>query len=163
RPAKAMVWLRAHRGVAGIVAAVILGAVYPWAVGTLAASTFAARASARLGRPVTVAAGRAGLGDVTLMNVRVAGTTGPDLVFIKRVVAPFSVAFGGGGPVRLAGVRAHVVRGGADDNVTAVIERLRARGGAGGAKSASTPPGVVIESASLEARDRQSGLAVTVD
>jgi hypothetical protein len=94
--------------------------------------------------------------------VRVAGTTGPDLVSMGAVVAPLGVAFGGRGPVRLSGVRASVVRGGADDNVSAILERLRPKGGAakGGG---SPPPGIVIEDATLEARDRETGLAVTVE
>jgi hypothetical protein len=161
RSAKAVAWLKTHRGAVGIGVAVVLGAIYPSAVGTLAARMVASKLSARLGRQVTVGQGRAGLGDVTLADVRVAGTTGPDLVSIGRVVAPFGVAFGGSGPVHLAGLHAAVVRGGPDDNVTAILERLRAHGGGGGKRS--SPPGVVIESASLEARDQKSGLAVVVD
>ncbi len=153
--------MRAHRGAVGIGLAVVLGAVYPWAVGTLAAKMVASKLSARLGRPVAIGQGRAGFGDVTLADVRVAGTNGPDLVSIARVVAPFSVAFGGSGPVRLSGLRASVVRGGPDDNVTAILERLRGHGG--GQKSGSSPPGIVIESASIEARDRDSGLVLAVD
>jgi hypothetical protein len=160
---RGVAWLRAHRGAVGIGVAIVLGALYPWAVGTIAARAVASKLSTRLGRPVTVGEGRAGLGDVTLMDVRVAGTgTGPDLVSIARVVAPLSVAFGGAGPVRLSGVKASIVRGGADDNVTAVLERLRSKGG-GGSKSGSSPPGVVIESASIEARDRASGLVAGVE
>ena len=163
RSPRGLAWLRAHRGGVGIALAVVAGAVYPSAVGTFAARSFATRASARLGRAVTVGQGRAGLGDVTFTNVRVAGTTGPDLVFIGGVVVPFGVAFGGSGPVRVSGLQANIVRGGADDNVTAIVERLRGHGGGGGAKSAAAPPGLVIESASILARDRQSGLAVTID
>jgi Transglycosylase len=160
--ARALAWLKAYRGVVGIGLAVLAGALYPWAVGTMAARAATTRLSARLGRKVTVGQARAGLGDVTLADVRVAGTTGPDLVFIGRVVAPFGVAFGGGGPVRVSGLHAYVVRGGADDNVTSVIERLRGHGGGGGGR-ASAPPGLVIENASIEAHDRKSGLSVTVE
>jgi hypothetical protein len=159
--AKAVAWLRAHRGAVGIAVAMVLGAVYPWAVGTVAAHVVASKLTDRLGRPVTVGQGRAGLGDVTLTDVRVAGTTGPELAVIGRVVAPFGVAFGGSGPVRLAGLRASVVRGGADDNITSILERFKRRGGGGGGGSA--PPGIVIESAAIEARDRASGLAVAID
>ncbi|HEV3030769.1 MAG TPA: biosynthetic peptidoglycan transglycosylase [Polyangia bacterium] len=162
RSPRGLAWLRAHRGGVGIALAVVAGGVYPSAVGTFAARSFAARASTRLGRAVTVGQGRAGLGDVTFTNVRVAGTTGPDLVFVGGVVVPFGVAFGGSGPVRVSGLRANIVRGGADDNVTAILDRLRGHGGGTG-KSAASPPGLVIESASIEARDRQSGLVVTID
>jgi hypothetical protein len=140
----------------------VLGAIYPWAVGTVAAHMAASKLSARLGRAVTIAQGRAGLGDVTLSDVRIAGTTGPEVAVIGRVVAPFGVAFGGSGPVRLVGVRAAVVRGGADDNITSILERLKAKSGGGGG-GGSSPPGIVIESASIEARDRATGLAVDVE
>jgi hypothetical protein len=166
--AKAVAWLRAHRGAVGIGLAMVLGAVYPWAVGTVAAHVVASKLSARLGRTVTVAKGRAGFGDVTLADVRILGTSGalgpsgPELAVVGRVVAPFSVAFGGSGPVRLSDARINAVRGGADDNVTAILEKLRARGGGGG-KGGSSPPGVVIESATIEARDAASGLAVAIE
>ena len=160
--AKAVAWLRAHRGAVGIVVAMVLGAVYPWAVGTVAAHMAASKLSARLGRAVTIAQGRAGLGDVTLSDVRIAGTTGPELAVIGRVVAPFGVAFGGSGPVRLAGLHAAVVRGGADDNITSILEKLKEKHGGGGG-GGSSPPGIVIEGASIEARDRATGLAVDVE
>jgi hypothetical protein len=162
-PAKAAAWVKANRRPVGIGVAIVLGALYPWAVGTVAANVVASKLSARLGRPVTVAKGRAGFG-VTLFDVRVAGTTGADLATIGRVVAPFSVAFGGQGPVRLSELKADVVRGGSDDNVTSILEKLRGRGGgAGGGKAGSSPPGIVIESATIEAHDRASGLSVAVD
>jgi hypothetical protein len=161
-PPKGVAWLKAHRGAVGIVAAMVLGALYPWAVGTIAARVVASKLSSRLGRPVTVGRGRAGFGDVTLAEVRIAGTTGPDLVSIGRVVVPFGVAFGGKGPVRLAELRAGIQRGGPDDNVTAILEKLRGRKGGGGG-GGSSPPGVVIESASIEAHDHGSGLSVVID
>jgi hypothetical protein len=160
-PAKAVAWLKAHRGAAGIAVALVLGALYPWSVGTVAAHVAASKLTARLGRTVTVGQGRAGLG-VTLTDVRIAGTTGPDLVSIGRVFAPFSVAFGGSGPVRLSELHAAVVRGGPDDNVTAILEKLRGRGGGGG-KAGSSPPGIVIESATIDARDHDSGLSVFIE
>ena len=93
RPPRGLDWLRAHRGVtAGGAAFVLAIAVYPWAVGGLAARLFASRVTTRLGRPVSVGAGRAGLGHITLTDIRVAGTTGDDLVDVDRVVVPFGVA-----------------------------------------------------------------------
>jgi hypothetical protein len=126
----------------------------------------ARKASARLGRTVTVASGRAGLGSVTLSGLRVAGTVGPDLVTIDKVTVPFGVAFGGSGPVRVAGLRAHVVRGGMDDNVSDIVDRLRGKGAPsadGEKKGGGAPPGVLIESASVDVRDRVSGLGVAVE
>ena len=160
-------WVRGHRRlVAGGAAVVVLAAVYPWAVGTLVARVAEARATARLGRAVTVEKGRAGLGTVTLTGLRVAGTVGPDLLIVDRVVVPFAVVFGGGS-VRLTGGRAYVVRGGADDNIDLIVERLRGRDKGGdseghGASNGARTPGLVMEHLRFEAHDRASGLAVTV-
>jgi hypothetical protein len=79
-------------------------------------------------------------------------------------VVPFGVAVGARGAILVARPRAHVVRGGDDDNVTSILDRFRHRGaGAGGEKAGSaTPPGVSIDGGSLDVRDRKSGLAVTV-
>ena len=158
--------MREHRRLAIAGAMLVIAVVvYPWAVGGLAARMVASKATARLGRAVTVGKGRAGLGGITLTDIRVAGTVGPDLVSVEQVTVPFGVALGGGGPVRVAGLRAHVVRGGTDDNVTEVIERLRGKSPATGEKKqggGATPPGLVIESAVIDVRDRTSGLGVTV-
>jgi hypothetical protein len=141
---------------------------YPWAVGGLAASMAASKASARLGRTVTVGKGRAGLGSITLSDLRVAGTVGPDLLTVERVTVPFGVALGGSGPVRVAGLKAHVVRGGTDDNVSDVLDHLRGGKSAPSAEGekkggGSTPPGLILESASFDLRDRVSGLGVAVE
>jgi hypothetical protein len=188
-PAGWVAWAREHRRAVGAGALVlVLGALYPWAVGTLAARVVASRATARLGRDVTVGSGRAGLGTITLTGLRVAGTVGPDLLVVDRVVVPFGAALGGASAVRIEGARAYVVRGGADDNVTSVLERLRGHGGNGApggaapardagapavggvasrdgapASSSATPPGLVLTGARLELHDRGSGLVVTVD
>ncbi len=130
---------------------------------------FASRATARIGRSVTVGRGRAGLGRVTLTGVRVAGTGGPDLLSVDRIEVPLGAAFGGHGRVRISGARAFVVRGGTDDNVTSIIERLR--GGAPGeapkstsssSSSSSSAPGIVLERARVEIHDRSIGLGVTI-
>jgi hypothetical protein len=166
-PERVGAWVRDHRRLT-VVGALVVGAAvaYPWAVGELAANLVASRASARLGRRVTVARGRAGLGDVTLSGLRVEGTAGPELFAADRVVIPLGLALGGKGPVRVTGARVHVVRGGTDDNVTSIVEKMRGRA-EGAPKAASgggaSPPGVVIESARVELHDRQSGLGITVD
>jgi hypothetical protein len=164
-PIRVGTWVRGHRRSVGIGAALLLAlAVYPWAVGGLAAHLFATRVSERLGRTVTVAKGRAGLGKVTLTDIRVAGTVGPPLLAVERMVVPFGAALGGRGPIVVAGARAHVVRGGTDDNVTSILDRLHRRGAGTGAgdKGGATPPGVIIEEAELDVRDRASGISVTV-
>jgi hypothetical protein len=159
--------VREHRRltIAGVLV-VAAAAAYPWAVGGLAARMAASKASARLGRAVTVGSGRAGLGAITLTDIHVAGTVGPDLVSVERVTVPFGVALGGSGPVRIAGLKVHAVRGGTDDNVTEVLERLRGKSAAPTAEKKEggvTPPGVVIENAVIDVLDRTSGLGVKID
>jgi Transglycosylase len=181
-PVGAAAWVRGHKRVLGGGAILVLAVLYPWAVGTFVARTVASRASARLGREVTVDKGRAGLGTVTLTGLHVAGTVGPELLTVERVVVPFGAALGGDSPARIVGARAYVVRGGTDDNVDAILERLRGRAApktgattgekpgeatgenTGAAKPAKPPPGldIDIESARVEVHDRVSGLGVTV-
>jgi len=141
--------------------------LYPWVGGALVAHVAAGRATERLGRPVTIDGGRAGLGRVTLRGVTVAGVAGgPALLQAESVEVPFGVLFGGRGPVRIRGPRAYVVRGSTGDNVTSIVERLRGRGAAaaGGEKAgpARVPPGVEIERGALELRDGKKGLSLSI-
>ncbi|HVZ72065.1 MAG TPA: biosynthetic peptidoglycan transglycosylase [Polyangia bacterium] len=164
-PARAAAWVRGHRRLAAAGGAFVLAAAaYPWAVGTFAARTFASRATARLGRTVGVARGRAGLGHVTLSGIRVDGTSGPELLSVERVEVPMGVAFGGRSAVRVSGARLYAVHGGSDDNVTSILERLRGgkASSAGGEHRSSSLPGVIFENARLEVHDRTSGLGVTI-
>jgi hypothetical protein len=118
--------------IAGAVVVVAL-ALYPWGVGALTANLLAGRLSSRLGRPVAVGRGRAGFGQVTLEEVVVSGAPGAaPLIKVSRIEIPLGVLFGGKGPLRVEGTRAYVVRGGAGDNVTSIIERLRGRGAGAG-------------------------------
>jgi hypothetical protein len=187
--ARARAWAAAHRRltIGGAIALVVI-ALYPFAVGALVAGIVAKRATARLGRTVSIEQGRAGLTRVVLERLTVAGTGGGrPLVSIGRVSVPFSVAFGGRGPVVLSGLHIYAVRGGADDNLTAVLDRLRGRGAAkaepGGAKAepgetaanepapaaapqaAAAPPklpDIEIERGALEARDEKTHLALHI-
>ncbi|MDB4979497.1 MAG: glycosyl transferase family 51 [Myxococcales bacterium] len=117
-----------------------------------------------MGRSVTVGRGRAGLGRVTLTGVRVAGTGGPDLLTVERIEVPLGAAFGGHGRVRISGARAFVVRGGSDDNVTSIVERLRGAPSGGGARKSTTSsvPGLILERARVEVHDRSSGLGFAI-
>jgi hypothetical protein len=151
-----------------VVLVVALG-LYPWVVGGLVAHLAASRASARLGLPVKVAHGRAGFMQVALEGITVAGADGDrPLLAVDRAVIPFGVAVGGRGPIRVSGVRAHVVRGGPADNVSAVIARLRGKDqkdqseGASGKTGGRTLPGVAIEGGVIDVRDEKSGLVLSV-
>ncbi len=188
--ARAVGWARAHRKLT-IAGGVVLGLalIYPFAVGALAASLIASRASAKLGQPVSVGSARGGLGVIVLEDLTVAGKPGgPPLVSVGRVTVPFGVAFGMRGPVRISGLKISAFRGGDRDNVSALLDHLRGRSrdgtsaGDGGkpqvvatpapspkpasppaeAAKASSVPDVVIESGTLEARDHKTRLVVQV-
>jgi hypothetical protein len=161
-------WIRDHRRISIAGGAVLVAlAAYPAVGGAVAAHLFASRATAKLGRRVTVERGRAGLGRITLAQVTVAGAEGgPPLAVVDEIVVPFGAALGGRGPIRLRGLRAHIVRGGAADNVSSLIDRLRGRGGAAGGgareRQAALPPGVAVEGGALDVRDHASGLALAI-
>ncbi|HEY5091057.1 MAG TPA: biosynthetic peptidoglycan transglycosylase, partial [Polyangia bacterium] len=172
--ARARLWISRHRRL-GAAVAIALGllVVYPFAVGALAAHLCASRLSARLGKTVTVGQGRAGLGDIVLHDLVVAGAPGgPPLVTVTRITIPLGLALGMHGAVHVAGLRVHAVRGGNGDNLSAILAQVRGRhtGGApaasGGAPAASgggtSLPDVVIESASIDARDETSHLRVSI-
>jgi hypothetical protein len=171
--------------VAGAVAVVLL-AVYPFAVGALAARVFAARASAKLGRPVTVGQGRAGLLRIVLTDVSVAGATpAAPLATITRLSLPYGAAVGLHTPVEIDGLHVQAVRGGAGDNVSEVLAHLRGRRAAGPAgtpapapprpSTAPAPPAaeaeatghgglpdVTFANASIEIRDDETRLRLAI-
>jgi hypothetical protein len=187
--ARALAWAEAHRrlSIAGAVALLLI-VIYPFAVGALVAGIVAKKGTARLGRTVSVESGRAGLTRVVLEHVTVAGAPGgKPLCSIGRVSVPFSVAFGSRGPVVLSGLHIYAVRGGAEDNVTAIVDRLRGRSaskaepkaestGAASATpapaaakeaapetaSASKLPDIEIERGALEARDDKTRLSLHI-
>ncbi len=139
--------------------------VYPFVVGALAAHLCADRLTARLGQTVTVGRGRAGLGDVELTDLVVAGAPGgPPLATVARITIPFGVALGLHSAVHVAGLRLSAVRGGEGDNITAILEHQR---GHHHAETPETPggsglPAVVIDSAALDVRDEASHLRVSI-
>ena len=158
--------------------------VYVMAAGTIAASVFASKASAKLGKPVTVGRGRGGFGAIVLDDVSIAGAPGkPPLMTMRHIRVPLMVALGGRGPIRIEGLRIAAVKGGDDDNVSDIIDGLRggkkgkdtdivadkadkpaadSGGGASAGASAAKLPDIVIEDAKLEARDEDKHLSVAV-
>ena len=154
---------------------VLLLMVYPFAVGGLAARLFASRLGAKLGRPVTIGEGRGGLGRIVLRRMSVGGAAGAaaavPVVTAEEIVVPWSVAWGGGTPVTITGLRVNVVRGGDNDNVSDIIDRLRGRRGAGAkpdsvpagaAANAASLPAVRIDSGAIAVHDLESGLALKI-
>jgi hypothetical protein len=154
----------------GVAFALLL--LYMLAGGPLAASLIASRASAKLGRPVTIGGGHGGLGAIVLGDVAVAGAPGqPPLVTVKEVRIPWAVALGMHSDVRVDGLRIAAVNGGPADNVSALVERLRGRGkgkadagegGGAGSSSSSSVPDVVITNGALDARDEAKHLALKI-
>jgi len=169
--------LRRHPRVAVLSAvAVLLVAVYPFAAGALGARLFASRVSARLGRPVSVGQGRGGFGRLVLRRFAVEPAPGKPAaappVTADEIAIPFSVVMGGRGPVTVKGLHVNAVRGGADDNVSDIIQAVRGRRahaaegaepGSGKDAAGKDPPGVRIESGRVELRDSESGLELTID
>ncbi|HEX3694976.1 MAG TPA: biosynthetic peptidoglycan transglycosylase [Polyangia bacterium] len=175
---------RARWFVAGGVAVACVA--YPFVVGQVAARVVAAKATARLGRTVTVGSGIAGFGRITLRGVQVAGRgDGLPLISVREVKVPFGAALGwhSASPVTVTGLAVRAIRGGDYDNVSDILERLSAHRAAaktdddakpvangdvkpvgaddGGGKPALLP-GVALESGSLSVRDGGSGLAVEI-
>ncbi len=163
---------------------VVLVAIYPFAVGKLAAHVFAGRVAAKLGRDVTVGQGRAGLTTVVLSDVTIAGAPGAaPLATIAGLKVPFGAAFGTHAPIEVTGLRVQAVRGGPDDNLSEVLARVRGKHGAApqaagapapapGPQPAAPPPAdkpahsslpdIALVNASIEVRDEQTRLRVAI-
>jgi hypothetical protein len=184
--ARARAFVRGHRRLS-IAAGVGLGllVVYPFVVGALAAHLVESRLGAKLGRAVTVKRGHGGLGRIVLEEVTVAGApNGPPLATIARVTVPFGAALGMSSAIEVHGLRVHAVRGGEEDNLDAILTKLRgpkhhggepAQGEAGGSQSptaatgapaaapaASSLPAITLTDASIEARDEESHLHLAI-
>jgi hypothetical protein len=185
---RARAFLAAHPrvSVAGGVVLVLL-LIYPFAVGALAAHVLAGRATAKLGRDVTVGHGRAGLLQVVLSDVTVAGAPGAaPLATIARLSVPFGAAFGLHSPIEVAGLRVQAVRGGPDDNLSDVLARVRGKHAATQQAPAATEPAantpapvasdkpaadkparaslpdIALVNASIEVRDEQTRLRLAI-
>ena len=168
--------------------AVVLLVLYPLVIGGIVAHMVASRIGARLGRPVTIAQGRGGLGRFVLRGFAVGDAPSSDsgdgksqaksqekpgaksdaapLVTADEILVPFSAAWGGS-PITVIGLRVNAVRGGDADNVSDIVTRLRGKhGGADGASpsasSSSSVPGVRVESGSVSVQDSESGLVLKI-
>jgi hypothetical protein len=173
--ARARAFVQGHRRLsiaAGVGLALLV--IYPFAAGAVAAHLVESRLSAKLGRAVTVGHGRGGFGRIVLEEVTVAGAAaGPPLATIARLTVPFGVALGMSSTVEVAGLKVHAVRGGAEDNLEAILTRLRGRkhhgdepapaeGGSAAPSAAQSLPAITLTDASIEARDEESHLHVAI-
>jgi hypothetical protein len=161
---------------AGAVAVVLL-VLYPFGIGGIAARVVASRLGAKLGRTVTIGQGRGGLGRIVLRRVQVAGPAGRaaaglPLITADEISVPFSAAWGGSSPIVVVGLRVNAVRGGENDNVSDVIDRLRGKRASASASANASPsssssssaslPSVRVESGTLAVQDAESGLTLQV-
>jgi hypothetical protein len=169
-------------------ALLVVCAAYPFVVGGVAARLAASRATARLGRPVTVASGRAGLGRITLRGIEVPGKgEGLPVISVREVSVPFGALAGmlgwkGSSPINVSGLAVRAVRGGDHDNVSEMLDHLRGqrRGqepappsedkpaeksgnqSAGEAPAKSTLPGFSLEQGTISIHDATSGVVLEV-
>ena len=167
--------------------AVLLLVLYPLVVGGIVAHVVTSKIGARLGRPVTIAQGRGGLGRFVLRGLTVGDAPAgevdkkdskaeakpdakadapPPLVTAEEISVPFSAAWGGS-PITVIGLRVNAVRGGDGDNVSDIVTRLRGKRTAEGASSSggassSSVPGVRVESGTISVQDSESGLSLKV-
>ena len=159
-------------------ATTLLLIVYPFAIGGIAARVGASRLGSKLGRPVTIGQGRGGLGRIVLRRFVVGAAEGRSgatpLLTADEISVPFSAAWGGSSPITVVGLRVNAIRGGENDNVSDVIERLRGKRPSiaeGASEGAPTPtsspssaslPAVRVDSGSIAVQDSESGLALKI-
>jgi len=150
-------------------AALALLLIYPPLGGALAARRAAATLRERLGIDVAIGQARAGLTGVVFRAVRVGGGPGavPPLARLDVVRVPFAAALFRRGTVTIDGALFDVRRGGDDDNVTAVLNALRAKrtapAGQGGAGHEAQVPALKLTNAKVKLHDGGSGLTVDIE
>ena len=136
-------------------------AAYPFAVGALGGHLVTSKAAAKLGVSVEAQQARAGWGVLRLYGVVVGRNQGP-LLTVDSLQIPFS-ALWGRGVVVADGPAANLVRGGSEDNVSAILRRLRGTSSGATAKaSAVSLPSLLVRGGSLRLTEARKGLSVTV-
>jgi len=154
---------RRRQGVVGIL--LVLGVIYPFAMGAMAARVAATRLEARLGVPVRIRSGLAGIGAIALMGIEIGPPGQVPVVKIAHIRIPFSAALLRRGTVDVAGLVVDAHRGGADDNVTAILRAQRARKSTaadGSGAPATRLPALRVHDARVSFRDSGSGLSVEI-
>lgn len=163
--------VREHRWLVGVVLGLLLvGGSYRWTAGFLGARLAESALARRLGVPVAVASGRAGLGTLTLLGVVVGGAGDRvPLAQVATVRVSFAAAWGGG-TVDAFEPHLDVRRGGPDDNVAPLIEHLtrvraaaaKATAGAGDGAGPRRLPAVTLNGGSLRLADGVGGRSLVV-
>ena len=140
-------------------------AAYPMAMGALGGHLVTSKAAAKLGVSVEAQRARAGWGGIRLYGVVIGRDKGP-IMTVDRLEIPYS-ALWGRGVVMVDGPAANLVRGGAGDNVSTLLARLRGASPAAtaavtGKASAPSLPSLTVRGGSLHLTDNLKGLALTV-
>lgn len=147
-------------------ALLVLAVAYPFVGGAVARHLVVGELGTRLGLPVTAGRARAGLGAIEIHDLVVGGPAGaPNLVSVERARISFSAAWGAG-QVRLGGAKVQLVRGGPQDNVSAVLTKLRGKEGPAQAPSAGATSGrrtaLIITEGSVRVEDTIDGRSLTI-
>jgi hypothetical protein len=146
----------------GLVACAILVATYPFSCGALGGRLVTSKLAAKLGVEVEYSKARAGWGSLHIWNLTIGPRSRPLLAIAKTEVS-FSAAWGSG-TLTLVGPRASVRRGGTDDNVSALLARLRkpAARRSGDKPAGASYPVVVVKHGHLLYEDAKSDLIFSV-
>jgi hypothetical protein len=137
---------------------------FPLWAGAIGARVVASSGARRLHVPVTIGNGRAGWAGLVLSDVVFGGGSVKRPLAVASTVSVPWAAVWGAGTIRIAGVKAHVERGGPGDN-TAGLEAAARSSGASGPTGGTTPrrrPTIEVQDATLRLIDADRGLEAEV-
>ena len=147
---------------------VLIAGSFPFWGGAIGARLARATLAQKLGVGVAVGSGRAGLLRIVLRDVRIGQHKRAPLAVIGRLEVPYTAAWGGG-RVFVDRARFEIERGGSNDNVSQLLDRLR--GGPRLPKQERKSyeagrerklPAVSVRGSDLRTRDIDLGVAVVV-
>jgi hypothetical protein len=137
-------------------------ATYPVSFGMLGGWLVASKLAAKLHAPVAYAKARAGLSTLRIADLAIGPAAHP-MVSMTGAEISFAAAWGAG-TIVLEAPKIDLRRGGPDDNVSALLARMRPTSGrgAGERQASSSYPALVIHQGSLRLQDAQSDLAASI-
>jgi hypothetical protein len=139
---------------------VVLAGTYPFSCGVLGGRLVTSKLAAKLGVPVECKKSRAGWGILRLSQLTV-GADDRVLLTIGRTEISFAAAWGSG-TIALDELVAKIHRGDGNDNVSALLDRMRKPSVKGGGGEKASYPTVVVTRGSFELRDARSDLSLSV-
>ena len=152
--------LLVNKRVWGIVAFAVLAGTYPVSCGVLGGRLVTSKLATKLGVPVEYAKARAGWGVLRLSGLTIGPKDRPLLTVVTAEIS-FAAAWGSG-TVTLQSPSAEIQRGGANDNVSALLDRTRRPAARGSGEKAPSYPILVVKHGSLRARDARSDVSASV-